>query len=382
LILGIQAIFNTVKAFCIPVVAAGAAVTTSAALFIEMPAGEITSRVMLDTLSIVHVSLLWITTATTLTLAAVFAYLSGRSQRFLVACVLGAVTLMAQNLLYPRFFLGPLADADPYIFESFLPRVGEARPLFASAPEFAARAIVVPVFAMVLLGLALAQERVRAARLRTLIILTVLLLLTCGMTLIQSRWGYYLQPVAALTVAILLPGLATAARGDTGSWLRVVPRNFRTYVALALLALVTALFTSAVEAPRQKDSWCKTELRYVVQTRQLPTLLGDPDQTIFVPEDFGGEMQFFTPFRIIASNYHREAEGLRAMDKIRAAQNMPALRAALKERGVTAVLFCPSPQAEGIFSTSAKYPVWASQVSGLRFMSEPGTKPVLLKVQP
>ncbi len=385
LLLGIDAILRPARVLLPAFTALGAALTLTGALFVEMPAGEILSHPYLDTLSIVHVTLLWLTVAATAAMAGLFRVPMTAAARFFSACVLGAGMLLAQYALFPRFYLGPMGDADPYILQGFLPMVAEAKPLLHSTPEFASKALMIPALAIFLMGFALTQQKIREARLRRLLVLGALMLLTLVMTLLQARWGYYLQPVAAIAVAMLLPSLATAAKGDTGSWLRGAPRIARPYVVLGLAVLATSMMVRSVKSEPAPNAWCTTQLRHVVQTQQLQKHLGDKPLVIFVPEDIGGEIQFFTPYSIIASNYHREHTGLRDMAGIRGATDAATAKKALAAREIGALLFCPAGQKPGSFLNSLgrdKAPAWLQPVTGLEFFDMPGAKPLLLKVLP
>lgn len=383
-LLGLDAVLRPARAVVPAFTALGAAATLTGAIFIEMPAAEILNRPLLDTLSIIHVALLWITVLGTTAMAVAFRFPLQVSARFFTACVLGTLTLLTQYFVFPRFYLGPMGDADPYILQGFLPMVAEAKPLLRSTPEFASKALMIPALAIFLTGFVLSMPKIRAARLRRLVILGALLLMTLVMTLLQARWGYYLQPVAAIMVAALLPALATAAKGDTGSWLRGAPRIARPYVVLGLTVLATSMMVRTVKSEPAPDAWCNTQLRYVLQTQQLQKHLGDKPLTIFVPEDIGGEMQFFTPYRIIASNYHREHTGLRDMARLRDAKTADAAKNVIDEREVDALLYCPAGQKAGNFLSSLgrdKPPAWLVPVEGLEFFDVPGAKPVLFTVR-
>lgn len=384
-LLGLDAVLRPQRAAVPAFTALGAAAVLTGAIFIEMPGSEVLNRPLLDTLSIVHVTLLWFTVLGTAAMAVAFRFPLRVQARFLAACVLGALTLLAQYVVFPRFYLGPMGDADPYILQGFLPMVAEAKPLLHSTPEFASKALMIPALAVFLMGFALSMPKIRAARLRRLVILGALLLITLVMTLLQARWGYYLQPVAAIAVAALLPALATAAKGDTGSWLRGAPRIARPYVVLGLAVLATSMMVRTVKGDPAPNAWCNTQLRYVLQTQQLQKHLGDKPLNIFVPGDIGGEMLFFTPYSIIASNYHREHTGLRDMARIRDAKDAAAARSALAARKTDALLFCPAGQPPGSFLSglgASNLPDWLKPVEGLEFFDMPGAKPLLLKVKP
>ncbi len=382
-LLGIESLFKPEKATVLFLTACGAAVVATAGLLAEMPTNEFFTRQTYDSLSIVQGTLLWLTAAGAWVLALVLRFNIPFGARFFVATVTGGGVLLVQSLLYPKFFIGPLVDADPFIFTGFLPRILEARPLFQSEPALILRVLMMPATAAFLMGQCLSKRDIRPDKRRFLLLLSVLLAVTALLSTYQLRWGYYMQPVAIIAIAALLPGMATAARGDTGKWLKDVPRYMRTYLSLGCLLLAVSLLARASGQPIEKN-FCSLQLRYAVQSQQLPSLLGDKSHVLYAPQDRGGEIQFFTPYRIIASNYHREGAGLRALDGIEKAKTQTEAKPLLAARKVDAMLFCPDayPEDSWLYKLGdTPPPRWLAPVTGLRFLDMQGPKPLLLKVK-
>lgn len=127
-----------------------------------------------------------------------------------------------------------------------------------------------------------------------------------------------------------------------------------------------------------------SQIRYVVQTQQLQPLLGDKNLVLFAPEDAGGDILFFTPYRIIASNYHREGAGLKDVSLVFKAKSAQEAAPILKKRQVGAMLYCPAFQEKGSWlaaGNTKKRPAWMVPVPGLNFMDDPGKKPLLFRVK-
>ncbi|HYD18801.1 MAG TPA: hypothetical protein VEF76_10020, partial [Patescibacteria group bacterium] len=127
-----------------------------------------------------------------------------------------------------------------------------------------------------------------------------------------------------------------------------LPRQWRPYAWMvlvlgfaALLPLGYAFATSGGGQRRATSTPCLQSLRLMVQTGALEKLLGPENLILVAPENAGGEILFFTPYRIIASNYHREGQGLAALHRITRATTAAEAETRLAARAVDAVLYCP-----------------------------------------
>ncbi len=85
---------------------------------------------------------------------------------------------------------------------------------------------------------------------------------------------------------------------------------------------------------------CATVARTLIQSGKLNDLGGRP-LTLFTSTDFGAEVLFFTPHRIIASNYHRDGAAIRFVWEAAKIADEDELRRHLAERNVEALLLCP-----------------------------------------
>lgn len=384
-LLGGEALFRPEKMRLLAAASFGAATMASLGLFVEIPGPEIISRLTYDSLSIVQVALLWLTATGCIVLDLLFREKLSFGARFCAASIAGSIVLLAMDMLYPRFFLGPLADVDSFIFTGFLPRVAEATPLFKGVPEDILRQVMEPLLAAGLLAGCLLNRKLRGEKRRRLLLLSLLLAGTFVLTMVQLRWDYYLQPVAIIAAAALLPAVTAASPGKEWGWMRHLPRSWRPYICLFLLYLGVSLAMQIKPTKIPEAGICMAQMRYVIETQQLQPLLKDKDAIVFVPADAGGDVLFFTPLRIIASNYHREGAGLKDVRMIETASAPEAVNALLKKRTVNALLYCPGRYPPGSLLRDAaegkRRPAWLAPVTGLRFMGIPGPVPVLYKVK-
>jgi putative flippase GtrA len=368
------------------------ALSTLLALMIERPAAEWHLPIY-DSISIVHVF--------ALTLAALLAWgLRVVRARYMAyrlgyAMVGGAAMLLALALTYPKFFYGPMVDVHPFILSDFLPRISEAKPFYKVSLPTVLSMVFVPSVALALCMAAWLRPansfytRDTARMLAFFVIGTVLLYLA------QQRWSYYLLPLSMVAVAPFLAALFTPEHAlVTGRWpasmlIGLAPgaqAKRRMPISLAILGLPFVLLligsepelpanapadpTNATYASRlltaQRDN-CYRAARVLIRSGELQRLMPNPS-TILVPTDLGTEILFFTHHRIIASNYHREGEGIAYVWRAEQFTDAPALRAHLAARKIGTILMCPTvePTKGSVlhgYVHGEKLPEWMTRIS-------------------
>lgn len=323
---------------------------TGAALMIERPPAA-WGMVLYDTLSIVWVMLLALTAAGILLLQHVTpATLRGR---LAMALLVGAAVLLAAWAMFPLIFHGPYAAADAYIFQKFLPRITETHSLLSAHPVYITAMLLQPLAALVILAMALDQRPSLFAPAHVLQLM-YLVLVTSALYLFQQRYYYYFYPTLVLVIAPFCAVLFTPEEPAlSGQWPgRVIGHLAQNTQALIRLPIVLALLGGptllmALEPIRSTDasrqiSSCQHVARQLIYGGQLNGIGGGKPLTVFIYTDLGGEMLFFTPHRIIASNYHREAQGIQYIWQ---ADNITApgdLRTYLAARKVDLLVLCPT----------------------------------------
>jgi hypothetical protein len=305
--------------------------------------------------------------------------------RILLSALTGWAALGAMALIYPKFFGGPLVDADAYILTTFLPGITEAMPLFKGEWTDIVNVLTPVLFAAALLVILWLHGSRNAKRRRTAVV-TALLAATLCMVCWQIRWGYYLQPVAILAIAMGLPAVMGSATPAYLRWTRSLPRNWRPYLAVWVVFMVSMGVIKFKPYEPHENAYCMSQIRYIIHTKQLQRLIGERPATLFTHQDLGGDVIFFTPYSVIAGNYHREGRGMRAMHEITSAKAPEEARRLLKQREVGAMLVCPKRYDETswirrAYDAGDKYPRWMVPVKGLRFMDMPGLRPQLFKVK-
>lgn len=395
------------------------ALTSVMALVIERPAAEWRIPIY-DSISIAHVA--------ALSLAALLAWglrmLRTRrmAYRFGGAVLGGVAVLAALALTYPKFFLGPMAEVHPYILSDFLPRISEAKPFYKLTLASLLAMLLVPCLGLALcLNSWLRPTHAFYSR-DTARVLAFFLVGTLLLYLGQQRWSYYLLPLSIVAVAPFLAAMFTpehalvARRWPAAQLLGFTPdaqAKRRMPITLAVLGLPFALLLIGAEpelaanAPMnianarytsrlltaQRDA-CYRSARVLIRSGELQRLLPEPS-IILAPTDLGTEILFFTHHRIIASNYHREGEGLEYVWRAEQFTNEAGLYAHLRTRGVGALLICPTIEPiEGsllhAYLNGKPLPAWLSpihvdlpalsQTKRLRTLSP--ALPMLLRLRP
>lgn len=366
-LLGIEALKQPDRSAPLAAMAVSAAAICCAALPVEMPLTQIFATPVYDTLSLPYA----VAMALAASGAVLLWLLRGETTRLRLQAVIatGAVALAGMLVWFPKFFHGPLVDVDAYVLSDFLPNVAEAQPLSAQGML----AFIVHLWQPMLAAFLFYFGGRRRKR------LGVLLLVTLIMTLASARWTYYMQPVALLLAASILPGWAARV-------LKFAPRLTRPYIFLAGVILALGICIGSMPVPESAPlAACRADMRYVLQSGQLVQALGRDDMVVMTSPDVSGQMLFFTPYRIIAGNYHREGEGMRALAGIIHAKDAVSARPLLGARKVGALLLCAPatyPAQSWLHHLTAEaHPAWLTPAGKFTFPADSGAHPALFVVK-
>jgi hypothetical protein len=332
-----------------PVLCTSVAVFSALALMVERRPEEWFVPVY-DSISIAYVLPLMLVAAAVWVLHALRA--AAVPARLVLAGISAAMVAYLSWQAFPLLLRGPMAEVDTYIFTDFLPRIVETQPLFDAPVWHIISMLVQPLMAASVLWMAW-RRRPMLFTATHVLQLSYLLLLTGGLYLSQQRFYYYLYPLVVLVLAPTLAMLFTphdtswpagwlAPYGARGQMLRRLP--LLTVVLLLPTGLMLAAPNRDTPDSRQIDT-CITQTRALIYSGRLNGMGGGKSLTIYAPTDVGAEILFFTPHRIIASNYHREGAGIRYVWEANRISDVAALRQHLRQREVNALLLCPSVMA-------------------------------------
>ncbi len=380
------------KSIALTQLATSVALGSFVAVLIERPADEWLTPVY-DSISIVYV--------TALTLCAITAWLlrlvpaRNMNDRFFVALVGFLLIFFGLGHTYPHIIMGPTYGVDPFIMSDFLPRITEAQP-FYKIPVLQILPFIICPFAAIFICIApwIEQKRAFYDR-RTSATLAFFVIATTGMYYTQQRWSYYMLPVSIIAIAPLLGALYSpenplvSRRWPASLLAGLSPQQqmkMRLPVSIALLGMPFMLMVASAapdltrntiavmniisppenELPHLRNQ-CYQAARQLIRSGELDHVLPRKPQNILAPTDIGTELLFFTPHRIVASNYHREGAGIKYVWSTDTLTDEKDLRAHLRERHIEIVLACPKivPIKDSLLQSyveGKKLPSWLQRI--------------------
>ena len=334
----------------LPYLATAVAITSAVAVMVERPLAAWAVPVY-DSISIVYVFLLG--------LAAILAWLLHTIQprSFVGRMVIGAVgciwLVAALAYTYPTMLHGPMAEADPFITETFMPSINEAMSPLTNPFLMLLSYLFQPLVAILFCALAIHRGNA-ILRDRSLFQWLFFFTFFTGLYFSQQRFYYYWHPFTVLMLAPMMAAFFTPENPQVrglwpARWIGAKPERtqmlWRTpvmcIVLLLPMLLMAASDTRDGEAPKQKNS-CQHTMREWIQTGALNDLGKGKPLNLLTARDVGGEVMFWTPHHIIASNYHREGVGMRYLRDAEQLRDAASLKRHLAARQVDALLLCPA----------------------------------------
>lgn len=266
----------------------------------------------------------------------------------LVWCAGGAASLAGVLAwTFPGFYGGPLVDVDPRIIPIWLDQVAEYVPL----PESGAGVLVLGIgSAMLAVPTAAAALWAGEEGERWAWGLVIGALAWFGLLgLVHgSRWSYYAQVLTPIPFAWLAGRVFEAGRGLGRPFLRAAA-NVGIVVVLAL-AVPVGVATARASKPgpaggglpgsltdRAPVACPHAELREFAATLPPP---GESGRAILATIWWGPEILYRTDLHVIATPYHRNADGILASFDIMRATDETEIAGRLEERGIGLIALC------------------------------------------
>ncbi|MEE8393437.1 MAG: hypothetical protein V3R66_03765, partial [Rhodospirillales bacterium] len=186
------------------------------------------------------------------------------------------------------------------------------------------------------------------------------------------RWGVY----AGIFISVILGDAIARADRLISSRLSGAARSFVMVAAISTLAIGPAAVGIATMAAGPQ----KGADRPVCDMRAMAGFLNSPPwrgQSLIIAAsaDFGPQILYRTPHRVLATFHHRNGEGLVDSVKILKGGDGASVKALIRKRHVDLVLICPGSVSDSYFVKDAPPgslyerlesgdpPPWASQVS-------------------
>jgi hypothetical protein len=272
------------------------------------------------------------------------------ARRLLVAAVGVVAIALLMILCFPELRHGPLGTVDPLYARIRLNNIIEIQPLVPAdwlasghLGEVIGRVIRVlgiGLVAVPFLGVLLLRSTGAAWRFWATV--AVALLAFLPLAFYQVRWASY-------TEAFLVWPYAAAIAWALGQLARVAGRHS---VLLRPLAILAGLFWPLLLAgalPHQEiesaGRACPVDRLAAVLNRSA-----SPPRTLLAYADYGSELLYRTPHRVLSIPNHRPQPGFAATYRILTATDEPAARAELTRLGVDWILLCPSATERALFA--------------------------------
>jgi hypothetical protein len=259
--------------------------------------------------------------------------------------------------IHPNFFRGPWADADPEVLESWLQHVYEFHPLLPTQASQVGSFLMVLGGSLVLLPFVLrwARESGQGPRGQAWLFLGASLSVCMALAAWQTRFGAYSGVLTAL-VAVEAIRRARVAIGRR-AWMgraRLLARVGATagiLVGPILLGGVAEALTPSPSGPdgaAPSGAGATAGLATGCPIQALAPVLAVEDgrrarpQTIATFLDFGPELLYRTPHRVLAGPYHRNHTGILDTWRLFTATSDTSARRVVEARQVDLLLLCPA----------------------------------------
>jgi len=319
-------------------------------LLLERPPGDLFA-VENDRLSIQHVTLFLLIAGFWAVVLRLPGARTGAVGWRLAGAGLGTTALAATMLvLFPELRHGPLGTVDPLYRELRFERIVETQPLVAPADLAAGRwgeilrdlimmaGIALPALAWLAHRLLRAEAPVRRIWLAVALALAVFLPLAAW----QVRWSIYAQALLVIPYSALIGGLVHALGERLGGRPAFYARP---------LVMLAALFWPILAAQPLPEAEVETAARSCPLAEIAPALeraAAEPG-TIMALADYGPELLWRTPHRVLSIPNHRPQPGFTATRRALAARDDATAREILARHRVDWILLCPGPIERGFF---------------------------------
>ncbi len=270
-----------------------------------------------------------------------------RSSRTILGAGAGLATLF---LIYPSFFQGPTADIDPRIWGIWLDLIEERQAWMPPASVVDAGNLIAHLgaaaFCIPFVGWVLVRER-RTPDWWVWAFVALLLVVFTGLALFMVRHVPYAEILLVLgTVTLLsriLPQLNSlhnlqlraAARAGIAALLITGPL----FLGLALTAHGGQTGREVRDVSRMMADRCplSTFVSFLVSEDGM----GEQPRTIAAHLDYGPEILYRTPHRVLGTPYHRNSEGILVGFAVLGGTDLEHTRDLVLARGVDLILVCP-----------------------------------------
>jgi len=238
--------------------------------------------------------------------------------------------------LFPGFLRGPFAEIDPRIIPIWLDKVKEVQPLLIFSRNGFAQMILYlgPLIVCLPYGIYLLSKRYSNFP-RVWLVYLVGLALYVPLSLFQVRWAAYAEAVMVFPVASNLNHCINFIEKQCSRIIQIWAR-----IAFTLLFCLFSLgFGVSMSSSEVEQSVSATNVSRFLSE---PNTFGATPKTILANIDFGPELLYRTPHRVVATPYHRNGDGIIFLHEVMSAQTDRDVYTLLQQRDVDLILFSSS----------------------------------------
>ena len=270
-----------------------------------------------------------------------------RSSIAILGAVGASLTLL---LLYPAFFQGPTADIDPRIWQLWRGLIEEGQAWVPPANLVDAGNLMAhlgsALFCIPFAAWTLARER-RTLHWWSWAFLALALASYTGLSLFMIRHIPYAEILLVLVTVTLLSQALPMLDSVSHRFLKTAGRAG---VAAALITGPLFLGLAMTAYGGQKGSEMREVSRVMADQCPLSSLVSflstdeelvEGPKTIVAHLDYGPEILYRTPHRVLGTLYHRNAEGILAVFAVLGGTDLGQIRDLAHARGVDMILVCP-----------------------------------------
>ncbi len=367
--------------------ATGLVIMTTLALAIERPWSGWDVQEY-DRFSIVHLTaivLIWIFWAAIYALQDLLRFSVNRTIRFSIIFSGILIAGFIQWMLFPDFFRGPLATLDPRVMSLHWNHIVETQPLISMNPFW-----VGPLFFY--LGIALlsiphlvavlCKHLSRDQRMFWSHTGLVLLFLT-PMAIIQVRSAIFAAAWLVIPYSDFLLQLGAKINNviSTVLYQRLMQMLLVMIGSIGFIVIGAVVMDVEENFPESAKDACP--ILPISDFLNGSNLLQGEPQTILTFVNFGPELLYRTPHRVLSTPYHRNISSVIDTNAIMQAETLDEAQSLLKSREVDLILLCPKSGDRRYYSSTtgeAKFydnlmagqlPKWISPISLPQEVSEP-----------
>ena len=262
--------------------------------------------------------------------------LTSVGRRVAALAVGGAGAALLLTLAFPGLPRGPLTDVDPGIVPIWLDQVAEYVPFLRRATPGALLEALLPVVLALPITLVLAVRSRGGHRWAWGLVSGCLIWFSVLGLFHGSRWSYYVHPLIPLAWCGLLDAVFRWGRRMDHPLLRATSN----VGAVAALLVGPLVVVAAVSGPASSDATVAVEGCTAEPLVRMLADVGEPGAIVLAPVFWGPEILYGTELDVVATPYHRNAEGILASRDIMGAEDEAEIGARLRARGIRYVALC------------------------------------------